>query len=378
MAVRVALSAFLSLVVIMGIGRFAFTPQVPLMIGEHQLSLTSTAVVAALNYLGYLFGAYDAMRATRHVELRLLAGIAGAVVLTLLSACVSVAWLHGVIRFLAGWSSGWGLVLIAAWSGEKLHILGRPDMSAAVFAGPGVGILLCGLLAWILHIHGASAATAWFIYGLLALFLLLPVARYLPRKGELHRPAMTAEPLMITGSLKRLVWSYSLAGFGYILPATFLSQLAISRFPHSELALLAWPLFGGASVAGIVLGIATRHTGRASQRLAITLWLQALGIVCADRLTGISGLVLGAILIGGGFLNVVQLSLFRARELAPQHARYMAGLLTTGYAIGQLLGPLFSALSTALSHQLEPALYLAGAGLLLAGVLAWWRDAGAE
>lgn len=77
MAVRVALCAFLTLVVAMGIGRFAFTPQVPLMIGEHQLSLTSAAVVAALNYLGYLCGSFDAMRATRRVEWRLQAGVWG-------------------------------------------------------------------------------------------------------------------------------------------------------------------------------------------------------------------------------------------------------------------------------------------------------------
>lgn len=41
MAVRIALSGFLALVVAMGIGRFAFTPQVPLMIAEHQFSLTA-------------------------------------------------------------------------------------------------------------------------------------------------------------------------------------------------------------------------------------------------------------------------------------------------------------------------------------------------
>lgn len=75
MALRVALSGFLALVVAMGIGRFAFTPQVPLMIAEHQFTLTSAGLVAAFNYLGYLFGAFDAMRASRHVERRLWLGL---------------------------------------------------------------------------------------------------------------------------------------------------------------------------------------------------------------------------------------------------------------------------------------------------------------
>jgi len=48
----------------------------------------------------------------------------------------------------------------------------------------------------------------------------------------------------------------------------------------------------------------------------------------------------------------------------------MAGLLTTGYAIGQLGGPVTSALSTIL----EPALWLAGIALFIAAALVWKRE----
>jgi multidrug transporter EmrE-like cation transporter len=70
----------------------------------------------------------------------------------------------------------------------------------------------------------------------------------------------------------------------------------------------------------------------------------------------------------------VQLSLLYGRELAPNHTRYMAGLLTTGYAVGQLIGPMTSALSTWLTQRLEPA-GLAGLALLLGGILVWKRSA---
>ncbi|WP_455816389.1 YbfB/YjiJ family MFS transporter [Pseudomonas cerasi] len=377
MAVRVALCAFLALVVAMGIGRFAFTPQVPLMIGEHQLSLTSAAVVAALNYLGYLCGSFDAMRAVRRVEWRLQAGVWGAVALTLLSALISGPWLHGAVRFLIGWASGWAMVLIAAWSNEQLHRYQRPGLSAAVFAGPGTGIFISGLLAVWLHSQQVSAAWAWGAYGLLALVLVALIARTLPRTGQLHRPETAPEPLRLTPGLKRLVWSYSLAGFGYILPATFLSQMATTRFP-GLISQFVWPVFGGAAVVGIAIGILTRHLSRSNRRLALVLWVQALGVFASDLLPGLGGLALGAALIGGGFLCVVQLSLQYARELAPLHMRYLAGLLTTGYAVGQLVGPLLSAISTALTHRLEPALYVAGAALLVAGILVWHREAAVE
>ena len=193
MALRIALSGFVVLVVAMGIGRFAFTPQVPLMIAAGQLTLTSAGLVAAMNYLGYLVGAWDAMRAHRFVETRLWLGITGAVALTLLSAAADNAVVHGLLRFVIGCMSGWSMVLIAAWTNERLGQLGKPGLSAAVFAGPGAGIALSGLLAVYIQAKSLSAGAAWQIYGVLALVLIALVARYLPRSGQLHLPGTAPE-----------------------------------------------------------------------------------------------------------------------------------------------------------------------------------------
>ncbi|MGL4429973.1 MAG: YbfB/YjiJ family MFS transporter [Silvania sp.] len=375
MALRIALSGFVVLVVAMGIGRFAFTPQVPLMIAAGQLTLTSAGLVAAMNYLGYLVGAWDAMRAHRFVEGRLWLGITGAVALTLLSAVADNAVIHGLLRFVIGCMSGWSMVLIAAWTNERLAHFAKPGLSAAVFAGPGAGIAISGLLAVWIQAQGLSAGAAWQIYGVLALVLVALIARYLPRAGQLHRPGSTPVPLTLTRDLRRLVWSYSFAGFGYILPATFLSQMAALRFPGSVFAQFVWPVFGVAAMLGIALSIALRHVSTTHRRLALVLWLQAVGVIAAWLLPGMAGLVTGALLVGGGFLCAVQLSLLYGRELAPNHTRYMAGLLTTGYAVGQLVGPMTSALSSWLTHQLEPALGLAGLALLIAGGLVWQRQA---
>lgn len=371
MPVRIALSGFLVLVTTVGIGRFAFTPQVPLMIAEGQLTLTSAGLVAALNYLGYLVGAWDAMRAGRGVEARLYLGIIGAVALTFFSALADNAWLHGALRFVIGCMSGWGMVLTAAWVNERLAHYARPGLSAAVFAGPGAGIAISGLLGVFIHAQSLSAVAGWQLYGVLALLLVVMVARWFPRPGELHRSGEQPPPLTLTTPLRRLVWSYSLAGFGYILPATFLSQLASQRFPDSLFAQFIWPVFGLAGATGIALSIAMRRFGHSHQRLAIVLWLQGAGVLAAWLLPGMSGLVVGALLVGGGFLAAVQLSLLFGRELAPHHTRYMAGLLTTGYAIGQLVGPMTSALSTWLTQRLEPALGIAAVALLIGGMLVW-------
>ncbi len=76
-AFHIAFTGFLSLIVVMGIGRFTLTPQVPLMIEEHQLTLSSASIVAACNYLGYLLGSFDAMRARSYIEKRMWLGVWG-------------------------------------------------------------------------------------------------------------------------------------------------------------------------------------------------------------------------------------------------------------------------------------------------------------
>lgn len=172
------------------------------------------------------------------------------------AVCLGIGeWLHGAVRFAIGWASGWSMVLVAAWTNERLAHYGRPALSAAVFAGPGAGIFISGMLAVAINSWGLSASQAWLVYGALALVLIAAISINLPRAGELHRPDVKPEPLVLTPALKRLVWSYSLAGFGYILPATFLSQMAAARFPESLFAQFVWPILAVRRCWGLSSGL---------------------------------------------------------------------------------------------------------------------------
>ena len=64
------LASFIALMMAMGIGRFSLTPQLPHLISEGQIDLTGAGLIAAANYLGYLIGALDAMRARRPEQVR--------------------------------------------------------------------------------------------------------------------------------------------------------------------------------------------------------------------------------------------------------------------------------------------------------------------
>jgi len=71
-----------ALAVAMGIGRFAFTPLLPLMIRDGSLAPSAGAWLAASNYLGYLAGALTASRLGLPVPMLMRVSLAGIAVAT--------------------------------------------------------------------------------------------------------------------------------------------------------------------------------------------------------------------------------------------------------------------------------------------------------
>ncbi|NNA55105.1 MFS transporter [Pseudomonas koreensis] len=372
MSPLIRLSAcFVALMMAMGIGRFALTPQMPHLLSEGQVDLTAAGLIAAANYLGYLLGAVDAMFAHRpqQVQRRLYGGLWLCVLLTLASFWANGFWSHLSLRFGTGVASAWVLVMITALSQPLAAAAGRPRLGALVFAGPGLGIFLTGLLALVSHLLQQTSATLWLIYAGVALLMLLAIVRILPQPGT-HTPVASLNGSHSNRGIPRLAAVYALYGVGYIIPATFLSQMANAQFHGQWQADLFWPCFGLGAAIGVLLVSLRRHDPNTTRHwLTATLWLQALGVFACLLGSGY-GLALGVMLCGMPFLACMQLVMQRSRELAPHTTQRNAGLLTACFAVGQLSGPLLAALSSHFSGGLQPALVIAGSGLLIAGGLA--------
>ncbi|MEO8492964.1 MFS transporter [Pseudomonas sp.] len=362
------LASFIALMMAMGIGRFALTPQLPHLLSEGQIDLTGAGLIAAANYLGYFVGAVDSIfaRSHHHVRGRLYGGLWLCVLLTLASYWANGFWPHLLLRFGTGVASAWALVMITSLSQPLAIAAGRPRLGALVFAGPGLGILLTGLLALGSNMLGQNSATLWLVYGVVALVMLLAILPFLPQPSLAHAPAADAGS---NESIAHLGWIYFLYGLGYIIPATFLSQMASAQFKGAWQADLFWPCFGLAAAAGVVVASLRRKNPQTTRRwLMTTLWLQAAGVFACLLGNG-WGLALGVLLCGAPFLACMQLVMARLRDVAPHGYQRSTGLLTASFAIGQLCGPLLASMSSHISGGLQPALIIAGCGLVLAGAV---------
>src|SRR6185437_15284315 len=137
-SVTVALAGLAALAVAMGIGRFAFTPILPMMQDDRGLSLAAGSWLASSNYAGYLAGALFSASAGRPKVLMraALLAIAAATVAMGLAGGLG-AWL--ILRFLAGAASAGALVNVSVWCLARLAEQGSVRLDGLMFAGVGAG-----------------------------------------------------------------------------------------------------------------------------------------------------------------------------------------------------------------------------------------------
>src|SRR5262245_7309182 len=118
----------------MGIGRFAFTPILPMMQQDFGLSVAEGGWLASANYAGYFAGALSALGMRLRPAPVIRAGLIliAATTLTMGFGRGFALWL--LLRFLAGVGSAWVLVFVSTWALEHLAALGRAELSGVVYA----------------------------------------------------------------------------------------------------------------------------------------------------------------------------------------------------------------------------------------------------
>lgn len=332
-----------ALAVAMGIGRFAFTPLLPLMMHDGSLAQSAGAWLAASNYLGYLAGALTASRLGLSPSMLMRASLAGIVLATALMGVFDgmAAWL--ILRFAAGVLSACALVATSAWALQRLTRTGGVNLTGIVYAGVGLGIALTGLFCVVAAQPGVPAGQLWLELGLLAALAVACTSPFMGRPLETSATARSMpHPDVTAGPYTGVVVCYGVLGFGYILPATFLPALAREVVDDPKLFGLAWPVFG---VAAALSTIATAGLFGRADRLrvwAVAHLLMAAGVALPSVWLAPVTIAIAALLVGSTFMVVTMIGMQEAWARAPGNPTALLGLMTAAFAIGQLAGPVVS------------------------------------
>jgi MFS family permease len=372
------IAGVLSLAVAMGIGRFAFTPMLPLMIRDGQLDVAAGGWLAAANYAGYLLGGLTAGR-VRWSAVRL------SVTALLLTAALTAAMgvhanvgLWMVLRLVAGLCSAWAFVGTSVWCLAALAASGRPAWGSSVYTGVGLGITAAGLYCLAGGAAGMSASSLWLQLGILALLLFAPVAMVLRKIRSDAAPPVASANALSGFATAGLVICYGVMGFGYILPATFLPVLARSVVDDPRWFGLAWPVFGlMAALSTVVAGRLMQSAARL-QVWAVSHLVMGVGVLLPSLSLNGWSVALSALLVGGTFMVATVAGIQEIRSRASGDPTPLVSRMTTSFAIGQIAGPVVSSLLLYLpgfaASGLGVALGVAAAALVLSAI--WlWREA---
>jgi MFS family permease len=353
----IALAGLVALGVAMGIGRFAFTPLLPLMLAERSVDLTGASLLASANYLGYLIGAVGCTfqpwiwrrcgwASTVNGPGLVRGGLVATALLTLgMALHLPSAWT--LLRFAAGVASAVVFLYTSGFCLEQLARRGVPAMGALIYVGPGLGIVASGLAATVLVQLQAPAAAGWLTFGLLAALLTAVVWRVFDGARGLAAPVPVAAksgpaPSRATAGaaeMSLLTVAYGLAGIGYIITATFLPVIARQALPGSHWLDLFWPLFGLGVMLGALGASRLSPHGDLRLRLAGCYLLQAAGVAASLVSPTLAGFAAGSLLLGLPFTAITFFAMQEVRRVQPLHATSFMGLLTAAYGLGQIVGP---------------------------------------
>jgi predicted MFS family arabinose efflux permease len=365
-----------TLAVAMGLGRFAFTPMLPIMLHEGKLQLEAGGVLASLNYLGYFLGAVSCAAIGIKAKTMVRGGLAATAVLLVGMGVLHSFTSWGVLRAAAGVMSAWVFVFASGWGLRRLAETNSPALAGVIYTGPGIGIAMTGLLGGALGRWGSEAG--WIGLGVLAVVLVAAIWRVFD-DGELPAAAAsTAAPVATAGTpalasarsdAAWLVALYGLAGFGYIITATFLPVIARQALPGSPWPDFFWPLFGLAIIPGALIGARAPLHWDNRLLLAAAYALQALGVLLSVAWPTIAGFALGSLLLGMPFTAITLFAMRDARRLRGNAAAGLIGYATASYGVGQIIGPLFAAPLAQRTGSFQLPLLVAAAALALGAAL---------
>lgn len=367
----IALGGVLSLAAVMGIGRFIYTPILPVMAEALDLSASQAGLIASANYLGYLLGALAA--ASSHIGGSPRRWFFGAFALsaatTLATALVVSMPAFLAIRFLGGFASAFVIVFSSPMIMERLIARGHAPLSMLQFGGVGVGIAISAVLVAVLVASGFSWQALWIGGAVLTLLFMAAVAGLVRGEGR------TVETPPATGRLAGAAWwliftSYGLFGFGYVITATFIVAIVRGSAELASLEPVIWIVVGLAGAPSIWFW--NRIAGRTGLAVAYSLacLVEALGVFLSVAFDHPAAAIAAAVMLGGTFMALTAVGVTYARRITGADPRRTFAIMTVAFGLGQIVGPIVAGYLHDMTGSFAPGSYAAAFALVIGAVLA--------
>ena len=359
-----------ALALAIGIGRFTYTPILPFMLEELNITKTEGGLIASWNFFGYLCGSLLSISSIfkQRVKLVFFISIVLSISTTFLMSINDEVVFFIIIRFISGLSSAFVLIFGTALILPSIQAFGKKSLSTSHFMGVGFGIVISSILVTFLGELGFHWDDLWIGVAMLSVILAVPIFIYTPNEILQHSYSQNSS-YKNNFSFSLISISYGLYGFGYVILGTFISAMARETSGLETTEIYVWLLVG---LAGIPMVIFWPWFGKKignDLALFFACAIMGLGVLMPVLLENKVGITSASILLGSTFIPITALALLEGQSRYNGSIRVSTAILTSSFSVGQMIGPYFGGVIIDLFNSYSIALTISSISLFIASIL---------
>ena len=364
------LTGIAALTIAVGIGRFSYTPILPYMISELNLTTTEAGLIASSNYLGYLLGSLIPIfpQFPKNIRSIFIYSIFISIISLFAMGLTNTFEVFILIRFIHGIFSAFVLILGTSLIVSHVQKKGKLFLGTAHFSGVGLGMALSAIVVSYLGFLNFTWDELWFSIGILAIMLSFQIIKFTPiQKAEVKYNLKSKNKTNLGFSL--ITISYGLYGFGYVAFGTFISTMSRLTPGLEKTEPYVWFVVGVTGIPSVFFWNWFGSKIGNDIGLFLANLILGLGVLFSVLINNEFGIFISCILFGLSFVPITSMCLLEGQKRFSGSFIVSTAILTFSFSIGQMIGPYLSGLLTDYYNSFFFSMIISGIVLIFGSLL---------
>ena len=364
------LTGIAALTIAVGIGRFSYTPILPYMISELNLTTTEAGLIASSNYLGYLLGSLIPIfpQFPKNIRSIFIYSIFISIISLFAMGLTNTFEVFILIRFIHGVFSALVLILGTSLIVSHVQKKGKLFLGTAHFSGVGLGMALSAIVVSYLGFLNFTWDELWFSIGILAIMLSFQIIKFTPiQKAEVKYNLKSKNKTSLGFSL--ITISYGLYGFGYVAFGTFISTMSRLTPGLEKTEPYVWFVVGVTGIPSVFFWNWFGSKIGNDIGLFLANLILGLGVLFSVLINNEFGIFISCILFGLSFVPITSMCLLEGQKRFSGSFIVSTAILTFSFSIGQMIGPYLSGLLTDYYNSFFFSMIISGIVLIFGSLL---------
>ena len=364
------LTGIAALTIAVGIGRFSYTPILPYMISELNLTTTEAGLIASSNYLGYLLGSLIPIfpQFPKNIRSIFIYSIFISIISLFAMGLTNTFEVFILIRFIHGIFSAFVLILGTSLIVSHVQKKGKIFLGTAHFSGVGLGMALSAIVVSYLGFLNFKWDELWFSIGILAIILSFQIIKFTPiQKAEVKYNLKSKHKTNLGFSL--ITISYGLYGFGYVAFGTFISTMSRLTPGLEKTEPYVWFVVGVTGIPSVFFWNWFGSKIGNDIGLFLANLILGLGVLFSVLINNEFGIFISCILFGLSFVPITSMCLLEGQKRFSGSFIVSTAILTFSFSIGQMIGPYLSGLLTDYYNSFFFSMIISGIVLIFGSLL---------